>query len=189
MIRAKNVILVTGFGPFKTVVDNPSAAVVRQISGARVAGRTVVGLELPVSFARAPGLVLDAARRLDVDLVVGFGVAMSRDRVCVERRAARPAGSRSPDVDGVSDYVVDGPDLALSTADTATLAAAMGAALSDDAGSYVCNAWLYEVSLGLPDVPVAFVHVPPAGIEASRVLDGLAALVAGGAPVRVGTIR
>jgi pyroglutamyl-peptidase len=189
MTPENKVILVTGFGPFKSVVDNPSAVVVRQISGARVAGRTVVGLVLPVSFARAPGLVLDAARRLDVELVVGFGVATSRDRVCVERRAVRPSGSRSPDVDGVSDHRVDGPDIAPATADAASLASAMGATLSDDAGTYVCNAWLYEVSLGLPHLPVVFVHVPPAGVEAPRVLDGLAALVAGGGPVRVGTIR
>jgi pyrrolidone-carboxylate peptidase len=56
------------------------------------------------------------------------------------------------------------------------LARALGAVLSDDAGRYVCNAWLHRVASAL-DVPVGFVHVPAEGIAAERLLDGISALI------------
>ncbi|HKX45494.1 MAG TPA: pyrrolidone-carboxylate peptidase, partial [Planctomycetota bacterium] len=52
--------LVTGFGPFLDVDDNPSGAVARALDGARVGPFEVVGRELPVLFDAAPRAV-DAA--------------------------------------------------------------------------------------------------------------------------------
>jgi pyroglutamyl-peptidase len=191
------VLLVTGFGPFLEVTDNPSAALARGVDGAvipslssallRTTGAPrglrgaaggpvrVVGQVLPVSFARAPDLVVQAARALDAVAVLGFGVAVTRPLPCVER-VARVSCVPRPDVDGV---VLErlAPLGALeavpTTIDAAALADALGAELSDDAGGYVCNAWLYRVAQALPDRGVGFVHVPVTGLDPARLLAAL----------------
>jgi pyrrolidone-carboxylate peptidase len=114
------------------------------------------------------------ARELDASLVVGLGVATGRPRVCVERIGRFVAVGR-PDVDrevypGLAQREVR------ASIDCEALAMALDAELSDDAGTYVCNAWLHRVAAELP-VPVGFVHVPAASISPHRLLQGLAALV------------
>lgn len=171
-------VLVTGFGPFLDVSDNPSAKLAREIDGRRVAGETIVSHVLPVSFDRGPDEVLRLMRVLgEPKLVLGLGVARSRPRVNVER-VGRRACVPTPDVDGVVlEHLGDGPDEVRATIDVQKLAKALKADLSDDAGGYVCNAWLYRVTRGLPGVPVGFVHVPPSGLEPARLLAGIAALL------------
>ncbi|MEZ4235697.1 MAG: hypothetical protein R3F59_05945 [Myxococcota bacterium] len=176
-MTAEPVVLVTGFGPFPGTPRNPTARTARAVDGALVLGHRVRGLVLPVSFQRGPDAAIEAARTLSARLVVGLGVANARTAVCVERVGVRvPAGSA--DVDGRTDSLLDGPDEVRATLDTACLATALGATLSDDAGRYVCNAWLYRVAHAL-EVPVGFVHVPAAGIEPRRVLEGVTALLQG----------
>lgn len=84
-----------------------------------------------------------------------------------------------PDVDGVcvADLEPDGPALRRASIDCERFAAALDAEVSEDAGAYVCNAWLYQ-ALGHLDLPTGFLHIPPAGMDAARLLRGLAALVA-----------
>jgi pyrrolidone-carboxylate peptidase len=60
------VALVTGFGPFLDVVDNPSGALARALDGSRIGPWRVVGMELPVSTARAPALSLARACRAPI---------------------------------------------------------------------------------------------------------------------------
>lgn len=168
-------ILVSGFGPFPGVPDNPTAALARAIDGRRVAGETVVGIVLPVSYARGPAEVIRHAQLLGPRLVVGLGVASQRAKPCVERTGRRAANPERPDVDGVAlDRCGDGPEIVRATADVARLAKALKAEISDDAGGYVCNAWLWTVVQALPGTPVAFVHVPPAGLPVDRLLGALA---------------
>ncbi len=169
-------VLVTGFGPFPSVAVNPTAAVAQAVDGAVVAGGVpVLGRVLPVSFARGPDLAVALAREHDAQLVVGLGVARRRSGVWVERRGVRVERS-TVDVDGSDVCLLDGPDRVIATLDVDRFARILGAEVSDDAGRYVCNAWLYRVAQALP-VPVGFVHVPAEGIEPTRLLDGIAALL------------
>lgn len=168
-------ILVTGFGAFPGVVDNPTATLVRAVDGRSVRGRPVIGRVLPVAYERGPDEAVATARSAGAALVVGLGVAVGRERVAVEARAVRVC--EGPDVDGWCPEVPgDGPEVVRSTLDVPALAAALGADVSHDAGRYVCNAWLYRVTRAL-DVPVGFVHVPPAGLHPERLLTGLRALL------------
>jgi pyroglutamyl-peptidase len=172
-------ILVTGFGPFLDVDENPSGRLARRLDGARVAGHSVHGELLPVTYDEAPALTLALADRLRPALVVGLGVARGRKRVMVERIGRRPAQRALPDVRGRRPAPVKGaPAEVHATLDVEALAAAIGAVVSDDAGAYVCNAWLYTVTRALPGVPVGFVHVPDQGMPADQLLVGLARLVA-----------
>lgn len=172
-------ILVTGFGAFLGVHDNPTETLARQVDGLVIAGTTVVGRVLPVTFAEGPAQAVALARELDACLVVGLGVASNRDRVMVEAVGRRQC-STSPDTDGVVlQSLGEGPDEVPATLDPERLAALLGAEVSHDAGGYVCNAWAWTVPQAL-DVPAAFVHVPPAGLDAEVLLAALRALVTKG---------
>jgi pyroglutamyl-peptidase len=165
-------LLLTGFGPFLDVHDNPSADLVRGFNGLQLAGVRVVSEVLPVSWERASQRVLELVRDHDPLAVIGFGVAARRVGVSVESRAhARRVGA---DVDGVvgTDRAF-GPSEVRATLNPARLAAAIEATVSEDAGSYICNAWLYEVASGC-DVPTAFIHIPAAGMPHGQLELGLA---------------
>jgi len=168
-------VLVTGFGAFPGVSHNPSGELARAVDGAEVDGVRVVGRVLDVSYTRGPREAIRLARSLGAALVLGTGVASSRSAVDVERRAVR-AASGPADVDGRTRSGLRGPAIVEATIDVARLAAALGANVSDDAGRYVCNAWLYRVARGCT-VPVGFVHVPPAGLDRALLLAGLRALL------------
>ena len=175
-------LLVTGFGPFLHVADNPSGALAQSLDGVRIGSFRIVGLRLPVSYARAPAATLEAAWAHRAAAVVGFGVASTRPDVTVERHARRRCDLTHADVDGrrLRRLAPRGaPDRLDATVDVDAACAAMGAEPSDDAGGYVCNAWLYRALSALPGTPVGFVHVPAAGCDPERALRGLTAIVEG----------
>lgn len=174
-------ILVVGFGPFLDVADNPAATLALAIDGleARVPPLRVTGREMPVSYARAAEQTQRWARELSADFVLGVGVARARRQPLVERIGRRRADPTLADVDGerLERLAADGPD-ELACDDAARLAAALDVGLSDDAGAYVCNAWLYRtLSAGTRS---AFLHVPPAGFPVARLAAGLRSFALGG---------
>jgi pyroglutamyl-peptidase len=171
------VILVTGFGPFGAVVDNPSGRLARAVDGATVAGQSVVGRTLPVSWYRGPAETIAWARQLRPTLVLGFGVATSRNGVDVESIGCPGGDGETPDADGVIRDVEEGAPRAASI-DVRRLAIALDARISLDAGRYLCNGWLYQVLGALPDTPVGFVHVPPQGLDPDRLLHAIESYVA-----------
>lgn len=166
-------ILVTGFGPFPGVDDNPSAKLVRALQGRTVAGHTIEALVLDVVWGDAADAVIAQAETHQPALVLGFGVAKDRDNVCVETTAVRTC--RGLDAHGdepPGDH--QGPEQRGPTLDPGALADLLGADLSDDAGTYLCNAWLYRVPAAI-DAPAAFVHIPPQGLNPERVVGALEA--------------
>ena len=163
-------VLVTGFGPFRDVVDNPSGRLAEAVDGSRRAGLEVIGRVLPVSFARGPAAAIALAREHGVDAVVGLGVAVRRSAVDIECQAHRRTDG--VDMDGVEAPALSGPECVGSTWSPQSWAEALSCTISEDAGSYVCNAWLYQVALAL-DCPVVFIHIPPAGLSPERFLKGL----------------
>lgn len=177
-------VLVTGFGPFLDVADNPSSAIAAAVDGHRVGGVRVVGLpHLPVSYERAVAETVAAADREGAVAVVGFGVARGAMAPRVEDIASNRLDPSLTDVDGVSRAAVvdaaDAPGRLPLSGPAARLASALGIAVNPlhDAGGYVCNAWMYGVGLELGGrMDVCFVHVPAAGIDPGRVLDAVAAV-------------
>lgn len=164
-------VLVTGFGSFPGVSENPTESLALELDGQRIGEHEIWGVVLPVSYDRGPAQAIRLARELRADLVIGFGVAVTREQVCVERRAVHVAeGER--DNDGQIAAMTPGPFEVLSTLDAEGLALVLGGSVSEDAGRYVCNAWLYKVADAL-DVPVGFVHIPASGVTAAEVLDAL----------------
>jgi pyroglutamyl-peptidase len=168
-------VLVTGFGAFPGVPRNPSGELALAVDGAQLGEVAVVGRVLDVSYRRGPAEALRVARAIGATFVIGTGVASTRTTPEVERRASR-AATGPVDVDGKTRSGLRGPPIVEATIDVPRFAAALGARVSEDAGRYVCNAWLYRVALGCA-APVGFVHVPPEGLDPALLLVGLRALL------------
>jgi pyrrolidone-carboxylate peptidase len=166
--------LVTGFGAFESVAENPSEAVARALERRPPPGLEVVAAVLPVSFERAP-LALDEAlgalrpRRPALLLSLGVQSRGAAARFRLERLAARLKGGRA-DVDGrTADGLALGEErrAALDLERLARELAAGGVdelELSADAGGYVCEGLFHHalgrgLELGLPAL---FLHLPRA---------------------------
>jgi pyroglutamyl-peptidase len=172
-------ILVTGFGPFEGVADNPSARLACAVDGRRIDGHTVRGVVLDVSYERGPARAIAVARTIDAAFVLGLGVHRRDDRLHVERVGRNVGSADRDDVDGRRlDRLGDGPERVGATLDVEVIAEVLGAERSDDAGRYVCNAWLYRVASALPERPVGFLHVPPSGLAVDALVRALSALSA-----------
>lgn len=166
-------ILVTGFGPYEEVEENPSARLVERLDAEPPEGVELSVRILPVSFRGAPAELDDALEALDPrrpDLIVGLGVHKKGKTFRLERRATTTLKPGRPDVlgvDGADVPLSPGPDLQTTLdldelTETLRKAGAKKVEVSDDAGGYVCER-LYRHALERGrelGVPVLFVHVP-----------------------------
>jgi pyroglutamyl-peptidase len=171
-------VLITGFGPFPGAPFNPSAALAEALARRRrpaLAGierathvfattYAAVDRDLPKLFAQKP------------DIVLMFGVAGRRRRLCIETRARNAVSLLFPDAGGYRPrhgvIKLRGPAALPGNAPFARLAGAAGrqARLSRDAGSYLCN---YVYWRALEQVRgtrplVQFVHIPPVSVKPRR---------------------
>lgn len=172
-------MLVMGFGPFGEVHDNPARRLALEVDGLVVGGRPVVGREMSVSWRGCLAETLHWVQEVDPSVVLGLGVAVGRPGVSVERIGRRQVDARRRDALGarMSELEAGGPELVLASPGVEVLAMGLGAELSEDAGGYVCNAWLYQAMRAVgTSRRVGFVHLPVEGILINRLIDGLSAL-------------
>ncbi len=172
--RFRQTVLVTGFGAFPGASRNPSAAIVAAL-GKQEARLARLGVDLrrallPVVFATLDAALRDAVERHRPDAILHLGLASRRRHISVETRSVNRAGILHPDAAGGLPgrvLVPGGPATLPATYPAARIAAALRrhgfrAALSRDAGDYVCNAALYRSLLAAAAPQVGFVHVPRA---------------------------
>jgi pyroglutamyl-peptidase len=164
-------ILLTGFEPFGGDPINPSALVCRALHGRRVAHATVHAVELPCAFGRALQALDEALAATSPVLVLALGLAAGRGEISVERVAINIADARIPDNAGAQPVdvpVVDGgPAAWFSTLPVKAIVSALRqaglpAAVSQTAGTFVCNHVFYGLQhrLAGSGVRSGFVHVP-----------------------------
>jgi pyroglutamyl-peptidase len=167
-------VLITGFGPFPRAPVNPTVALVTRLAGlARRHGIDSVSHVFDTSYAAVdrelPALL--AAHRPDA--IVMFGLAAGRTAVSIETFARNRANTWFPDAAGATPQrgaIAPGaparmrgraPFMRLVAAARATRGRA---ALSRDAGSYLCNYvyWRALEAAARPGGPrlAVFVHVP-----------------------------
>lgn len=164
-------LLITGFEPFDGDTINPSAALAARLGAMRFVGATVTTLVLPCAFAPLARTLHDAMDAVRPDLVIGFGLATGRAEISIERVAINVIDARIPDNLGHAPIdepvVADGPAAYFSTlpikaALQALHEAGIPAAISQTAGTFVCNATFY-LARHLAEATatrVGFVHVP-----------------------------
>ncbi len=168
-------ILVTGFEPFGGESVNPSWEIARALDGWQCEGHVVHAARLSCVFG-------DALRELDAALaehrpalVVCIGQAGGRAEISLERVAINVDDARIPDnlgrqpVDAAIE--ADGPAAYFSTLPIKAMArdvraAGIAAAVSNTAGTFVCNHVFYALmhrlagTPGLAHARGGFVHVP-----------------------------
>ena len=169
-------ILITGFGPFPGAPFNPTGPLamalarrrnpalrrVRRIAHVFATSYEAVDRELPALLAR---------ERPDVLLM--FGLASRRRLIRIETRARNALTGAVPDASGrlpIASLIAPGGRAALPLRApaqrlvAAVRAAGIPAALSSEAGSYLCNylCWRAAEAVERKGIPrlVAFVHVP-----------------------------
>lgn len=165
-------ILVTGFEPFGGEATNPSMELVKalepQIGAAHI--HTAI---LPVTASGGLQAALRAIEEIGPDAVVCVGQAGGRCAVTVERVAVNVDDFSIPDNEGQQPrnlpIVEGGPDAYLSTLPIEKMVEAMRgagvpAAVSNSAGTYVCNHVMYGVAHYLaqhrPGAVSGFIHIP-----------------------------
>jgi pyroglutamyl-peptidase len=165
-------ILLTAFEPFGGEKINPALEAVNLVSS-QIAGAEMIKLTVPTVFGRATDAVTEAVRSLRPQAVVCVGQAGGRNAITVERVAINIEDASIPDNAGLTPVdkpVISGaPAAYFSTLPIKAIVKAirdMGlpAAVSNTAGTFVCNHLMYGILHLLdnefPGTPGGFIHVP-----------------------------
>ena len=161
-----NKVLLTGFEPFGKATLNPSAEIVKQISG-----DNIVTAILPVAYAQSAERLLALVAEHNPDVVICLGQAEGRKEITPERVAINLDDARLADNEGVlrNDVKIleNGPDAYFSTLPVKEIvegikAAGVPAAVSLSAGAFLCNHVFYVAQSKFAGTKVrsGFVHVP-----------------------------
>ncbi|WP_407317933.1 pyroglutamyl-peptidase I [Isoptericola halotolerans] len=196
-------VLVTGFEPFDGATANESWEAVRCLEDRWTAAghaEELVAARLPVTFAGAPARLRELLGEHAPQVVVCVGLAAGSGALRLERVAVNVADARIPDNAGrspVDEPVVDGGPVAylsslpLKAALASVRATGIPAAVSNTAGTYVCNATFYALAhaLAASHARAGFVHVPAADVlPAAESARALAAVVRTALDHRAGRI-
>ncbi|WP_059103375.1 pyroglutamyl-peptidase I [Shouchella shacheensis] len=165
-------VLLTGFEPFLNHQMNPTQQVASALDGEQLAGFQVKSLVLPVTFREAADTVLKDLSENEPAALIMLGLAAGRTQVTPERVAINVMDGER-DNDGVrkedEPIVASGPDAYFSKLPVRRIVNRMKdhqipAAISNTAGTYVCNFLMYRVLHALANqgksIPAGFIHVP-----------------------------
>ena len=165
-------ILLTGFEPFGGETVNPAQEAVKLVKD-EIKGAEIVKCFVPVVFGKAIDTVYEAIKKENPDAILMIGQAGGRYEITPERVAINCDDGRIPDNEGnqpVDQPVfADGENAYFSTLPIKKMVENMKAhnipaAISNTAGTYVCNhlmyGVLYHVDKEFPDKIAGFMHVP-----------------------------
>ena len=163
-------LLITGFDSFGENTVNPSWEAVKQLPEI-CSGYMLCKLEIPTIFGIAAQTVLAKGEEFHPDVILCVGLAAGRDAVTPERIAVNIRDARIPDNAGYhaagEPVTPEGPAAIFSTVPVKEMAAAIRAAgipgaVSNTAGTYVCNDTLYTLlhRCEAGGIRVGFIHVP-----------------------------
>ena len=171
-------VLLAGFEPFENDPVNPAWEIARALDGWTCKGASVHALQLPCVFGRAID-TLDAALadilggQAPLPLVLCVGAAGGRTEISMERAALNVDDARIPDNAGHQpidvEVVAGGPaayfsSLPIKAMVRDMLAQGVPAAVSNTAGTFVCNHIFYALMHRLAQAGGTarggFMHVP-----------------------------
>ncbi len=163
-------LLITGFDPFGENAVNPSWEAVQGLPET-VGDFAVCKLMLPTVFGEAAALAVAAAEREKPDVILCVGLAGERHAVTPERIAVNIRDARIADNAGFQPQgrkvAEDGPAAYFATVPVEAMCqairvAGLPAAVSNTAGTFVCNDVLYSLLHRYhgTQTRVGFIHVP-----------------------------
>ncbi len=166
-------LLLTALEPFAGEKINPSLEAARQMSRVEFSGALINTAELPVDRHQTVTTALELIHADRPDIIIMLGEAGGRFRINPERIAINVDDFRIPDNAGNQPkdepIVEGGPAAYFSTLPIRAIAerivsAGVPAAISNTAGTYLCNRLFYSVmhaisTEGLPAI-AGFIHLP-----------------------------
>lgn len=163
-------LLITGFDPFGGEAVNPSWEAVKLLPDT-IGEYELCKLEIPTVFGLAAWMVMEKTEEIHPDVILCIGQAGGRDAVTPERIGINIRDARIPDNEGnqpaQEPIVPGGSDGIFSTVPVSQMAqairdAGIPGAVSNTAGTFVCNDTLYTLlhHYAGTDVRVGFIHVP-----------------------------
>lgn len=172
--------LVTGFDPFGGDAVNPSSLAVSRLKK-KIGKVTVISAVLPTSYARSAAVLREAIDGAKPNIVLCVGQAGGRTELCLERVGINVQDARIPDNDGQQPIDVpvraNGPAAYFSNLPVKACVAEMRkaglpAAVSNTAGTFVCNHILYSLMDIFESHPAkmrgGFLHIPYVPEQAAR---------------------
>ncbi len=171
---AETRVLLTGFNPFGGELVNPAWEAVHAVAARdAVDGVKVVGVQLPTVFGQSLIVLEEAIETHRPQVVLCIGQAGGRSRITPERVAINVNDARIADNEGqqpIETPVVQGGPVAywsglpIKRMVTALQQAGIPAAVSNTAGTYVCNHLFYGLmhlsATRYPGLVGGFVHIP-----------------------------
>ena len=168
----KKKILITAFDPFGSESVNPALEAVMQLPD-EIDGTQIIKLELPTVYGRSADILYKALEAEKPDVVICVGQAGGNAGISVERVAINIDDARAADNDEVVHedvpIVPGGPVAYFSTLPVKAIVAALRAAgvpaaVSNSAGTFVCNhvmyAALHYAACRQSGLRAGFVHIP-----------------------------
>lgn len=165
-------VLITGFDPFGGEKINPAWEAVRALPD-NIDGIEVVKLQIPTVFKKSAKKLFENIDSVKPDVVICVGQAGGRYEFSVERVAINVDDGRIPDNDGYqpvdSPVFEDGENAYFSTLPIKAIVEevkkdGIPAAVSNTAGTYVCNhimySLLYYLNKNNLNSKGGFIHVP-----------------------------
>ena len=163
-------LLITGFDPFGGETVNPAWEAVKLLPES-IGAYTLYKLEIPTVFSLAAEAVLNTANGIQPDVILCIGQAGGRAAVTPERIGINMANASIPDNQGNQPrnmpIVPGGADGIFATVPVQAMAdaivsAGLPGAVSNTAGTFVCNDTLYRLlhHFAGSSTQVGFIHVP-----------------------------
>ncbi|ALV21337.1 pyroglutamyl-peptidase I [Carnobacterium antarcticum] len=165
-------LLVTGFDPFGGEEINPALEAVKGLEDT-IKGAEIKKIEIPTVFGKAAEVVKAAIDEFNPDVVLNVGQAGGRFALTPERVAINIDDARIPDNEGnqpIDEAIQEEGNAAYFTQlpvkamVTAIKAAGLPGAVSNTAGTFVCNHIMYQVQYLIdtkyPEIKGGFIHVP-----------------------------
>lgn len=165
-------LLITGFDPFGGEAINPALEAVKLLPDT-IHGAQIVKAEIPTVFGKSAAIVAEKIEEIHPDVVLNIGQAGGRFAISPERVAINVDDARIPDNEGnqpVDEAIQTGgkpayfTQLPIKAMVENMKKAGIPAAVSNTAGTFVCNHIMYQVQYMIdtkyPEMKGGFIHVP-----------------------------
>lgn len=164
-------ILITGFNAFNGEKINPSSLILERLAD-NIDSHKIEKLILPTAFYKVQDLIEEKILAYKPDIIISLGQAGGRSEITVERVAINIADASISDNDGkkpIDEKIrLDGENAYFSSLPIKAIVenlrqAEIPAAVSNSAGTYVCNFVMYNdlyLAEKYNDMSAGFIHVP-----------------------------
>jgi len=165
-------LLVTGFEPFLSFTVNPTMKIVEELNGQQIGDFQIVGKTMSVDFKSSGNQLISLIKEIKPDAVISLGLAGGRSKITPERIAINVKdGEADNEGHAPRDEVIqpEGPAAYLSTLPIRSMVETLNelgypAAISNTAGTYLCNNVMYEglhyLNENNLNIPSGFIHIP-----------------------------